>query len=136
MAFLSRSAVRAIDPNSKWMVHYDPRDLSEVFVEGPATHIRVPLCNLAVRFSLWEWREIRAQQIEFGRSREPEKIAAEIRANRDLIEARAGTKGRWRDARRVVRTEEWQRAAMAPVCSVTAVKATPMKFIPACTVKE
>jgi putative transposase len=125
-----------IEPNSSRMVRYDPRDLSEVFVEGPDAHIRVPLCNQAIGFSLWEWREIRAQQIQAGRSRDPERIAAEIRANRDLIESRSEVKGRWRDARRVARAQEWQRSAVTPVRPIPAAKSPPMKSIPPCTVKE
>src|SRR5665213_4339123 len=80
---------------------------------GPAH--QVPLCGKPMpAFSLWEWREIRAQRTQEGRSRDPEQMSAELRANRQLIESKAHEKGRWHDARRLAREQEWKRSRSDP----------------------
>jgi putative transposase len=126
-----------IQPYKKHMIRYDPRDLSEVFVEGPTHHIKVPLCGISLpSFSLWEWREIHAHQAMEGRSRDSETIAAELRANRDLIESGAHRKGRWHDARRLAREEEWKRSRLDPGSPDRVIKSSPLQAAPLCQVRE
>jgi hypothetical protein len=119
------------------MIRYDPRDLSEVFVEGPDRHIKVPLCGTPMpAFSLWEWREIRAQRTEEGRPRDPDQMAAELRANRELIESKAHEKGRWHDTRRLAREQEWKRSRPDAAGPDRVLKSSPMDCVPLCQVKE
>ena len=126
-----------IQPHYKHMIRYDPRDLSEVFVEGPDRHIKVPLCGTPMpAFSLWEWREIRAQRTEEGRSRDPEQMSAELRANRQLIESKAHEKGRWHDARRLAREQEWKRSRSDPAGPDRILKSSALDSVPLCQVKE
>jgi len=137
LRYQSEDLYPLIRPHYKHMIRYDPRDLSEVFVEGPDRHIKVPLCGTPMpAFSLWEWREIRAHRTEEGRPRDPEQMAAELRANRALIESKAHEKGRWHDARRLAREQEWKRSRPDPGGHDRVVKSSPMDSVPLCRVKE
>jgi len=137
LRYQSEDLYPLIQPHYKHMIRYDPRDLSEVFVEGPNQHIKVPLCGTPMpAFSLWEWREIRAQRTEEGRPRDPEQIAAELRANRELIESKAHEKGRWHDARRLAREQEWKRSRADPTGPDRILKSSALDCVPLCQVKE
>lgn len=51
----------------KFMVRFDPRNLSHVFVETSDGHIRVPLRDSPLpTFSLWEWRESTRVSVKRG----------------------------------------------------------------------
>ncbi len=89
------------------MVRFDPRDLSRVYLETPTDYIAAELANgPAMAFSLWEWREVRASALAASRSRDPDRIAEELAANRLLI--REKVSGRHRGAgRRLARQVQW-----------------------------
>ncbi|HEV2702903.1 MAG TPA: Mu transposase C-terminal domain-containing protein [Steroidobacteraceae bacterium] len=126
-----------IRPGRRIMVRYDPRDLSQVFVETADEHIKVPLRGTPMpAFSLWEWQEVHARRREAGRPRDPETIAQELRANRDLIEQRSHQKGRWHEARRVARESEWKRSRLLSVGTERILKFAPLDTVPPCRVKE
>ena len=111
LRYQSASLYPLIERQKKLMVRWDPRDLSCVFVETPDLYIRVPWVETGLApISSWEWRELRAQRIEFGRSRDRPRIAAEARANRELVAAKARDTGQWRAARRLARQAEWERS--------------------------
>jgi len=100
-----------VAPGRKRMVRFDPRNLARVFVEADDRHVVVGLAGTPVpAFSLWEWREVRAQQVTTGRTRDPERLAAEVLANRALIATKAKQAGPLRNARRQARQEAWQPA--------------------------
>jgi putative transposase len=138
LRYQSESLYPLIHPRRRVMVRYDPRDLSQVFVETADRHIKVPLRGTPMpAFSLWEWREIHTHHREEGRPRDPEKIARELRANRDLIEQRAHEKGRWHEARRMAREAEWKRSRrLGPAGTDRVIKSSPLDRVPLCRVKE
>lgn len=99
-----------IAKHKKWMVRYDPRDISGVFLEVEGEHIYVPSLRLGgAAISLWEWREIRTDAIAHGRDRCPAQIASEVRKNRELVEEVAKRGRKQAGPRRLARQEEWQR---------------------------
>jgi putative transposase len=137
MQYQSPALEPLVEQHVKRMVRYDPRDLSEVFVEGPTGHVRATLTNTTIPpFSLWEWREIRSHQIEEGRSRDPEKIAAELRANRELIKAKSHGDRGWRAARRMAREQAWQSVRPERNEQPRTTKTAPLAAVPLCRVKE
>ena len=125
-----------IQPDRRYMVRYDPRNISSVYVEVPTGHLKVPLREPSVpALSLWEWREIKRRLRHEGRSRDIICIAEETRANRILIESKANEKGRWRDVRRVERARSWEGASPDTVAGDRILKSPPLDAIPICRVK-
>jgi hypothetical protein len=119
------------------MVRYDPRDLSQVFVETEDRHIKVPLRGILMPpFSLWEWRDIHAQRRQEGCPREPETLVRELRANRELIEQRSHQKGHWHEARRMARQAEWERSRLPADTAPRTLRTGPLDRVPCCRVKE
>jgi putative transposase len=126
-----------IQRQKKHMVRFDPRDMSQVFVETRETYIPVPLIGAPMpAFSLWEWREVHARRREVGRPREIDEIAREVRANRELIKSRAADKDRWHDARRVEREKEWVRSRSTLAKPDRVIRSMPLDAVPHCRVKE
>ena len=114
LRYQSADLALLVCPKRKRMVRFDPRDMSRVFVEADDRYVIVNLAGAAgAPFSIWEWREVRTQQIEAGRPRDPEDVAAELAANRSLIASKVAQGDRLRDARRLARQDEWQRAQAA-----------------------
>jgi putative transposase len=125
-----------IQPDRRYMVRYDPRNISSVYLEIPTGHLKVPLCEPCVpAFSLWEWREIKRRLGHEGRSRDLIRIAEETRANRILIESKANEKGRWRDVRRIERARSWTSASPDTGKGNRVMKSSPLDTIPICRVK-
>jgi putative transposase len=137
LRYQSASLYPLIQRRKKLMVRFDPRDMSQVFVETRETHIPVPLVGAPMpAFSLWEWREVHARRREVGRPREIDEIAREVRANRELIESRAADKDRWHDARRVEREKEWIRSRSTLAKPDRVIRSMPLDAVPRCRVKE
>jgi putative transposase len=116
-----------IRPRHKAMVRFDPTNLSEVYVEVGEGHIATPLVRGAgMPFSLWEWREVRKQQIANGRMRDEHAVAAELRANRQLIADKAARSNRLRDVRRQARQDSWpsKPSSNAPQTNMLSASAT------------
>jgi putative transposase len=107
LRFRSPDLIPHIEPGRRQMVRYDPRDLSRVFLETPTDYIAAELANgPAMSFSLWEWRELRASELQAGRSRDPHRIAQELAANRSLIREKVSRHHRG-SARRLAREAQW-----------------------------
>jgi putative transposase len=137
LQYQSQMLYPLIRPGRRLMVRYDPRDLSQVFVETADRHIKVPLLGTPMpSFSLWEWREIHARQRQEGRPREPETLVSELQANRDLIEHRAHQKGHWHEARRMARQAEWERSRLPADAAPRTLTTRPLDHVPSCRVKE
>lgn len=111
LRYQSGELERLIEPGRPRFVRYDPRDLSHIFVEeesGPP--LKVPLNDRHwPAFSLWEWHEIRRQQLARGTHRVADAAwaARALRANQTLIAERASV-GRLKDRRRLERGREWE----------------------------
>ena len=125
-----------VEPEKKRMVRYDPRDLSRVYVEADAHHVVARLLGPPVPpFSLWEHREVRRAQLEAGRTRHIDQIAAEIEANRQVIE-KATKRGGGRALRRQARQDEWAKTQAAHEPELKPKKDTPASGEPTCRVME
>jgi putative transposase len=115
LQYQSAALASLIEPRIKRMVRFDPRDLSRVFVESTDAYIPAVLSNYAgPPFSVWEWREIHRRERELGRVRDPDRLAAELRANRALVEKTAKIGRHLRDARRFAREDVWREARTPP----------------------
>ena len=111
----------------KAMVRFDPTNLSEVYVETSEGHIATPLIRGGgMPFSLWEWREVRAQQIANGRMRDEHAVAAELLANRQLIADKASRSNRLRDVRRQARQDSWPSEPSPRTPQTNMISASPM----------
>jgi len=107
LRFRSPDLIPYIDPGRRQMVRYDPRDLSRVYLETSTEYIAADLAHgPGMSFSLWEWHELRASQLLAGRSRDPERIAQELAANRSLIREKVTRRHRGA-ARRLAREAQW-----------------------------
>jgi putative transposase len=121
----------------KQMVRFDPRDLSQVFLETNGGHIPVALRDPSLpSFSLWEWREIRSHRLEIGRPRDTEVTVREIRANRELVESRALKKEKWHDTRRLDRETEWIESRAPRDTQNRTIRSTPLTAVPLWRVEE
>jgi putative transposase len=126
-----------IQRHMKQMVRFDPRDLSQVFLETNGRHIPVPLRDASLpSFSLWEWREMRKQRLEVGRPRDTEVTVKEIRANRELVEWKASKKERWHDARRLERESEWIDSRSPRDPPNRTIQSIPLTVAPLCRVEK
>ena len=107
LRFRSPDLIPHIEPGRRRMVRYDPRDLSRVYLETSTDYIGAELAGgPAMAFSLWEWREVRASELQAGRSRDPHGIAQELAANRSLIRETVSRRHRG-SARRLAREAQW-----------------------------
>jgi putative transposase len=109
LRYQSPELLPLVQKDVRRVVRFDPRNLSRVFVETESAHVPVDLADHhGAPFSWWEWCERKAWRRSEGRPRDPQTIAAELRANRALITERAGERGRWRAARRQAREAAWR----------------------------
>ncbi len=107
LRYRSPDLIPHMDPARRQMVRYDPRDLSRVYLETPTDFIAAELAGgFGMPFSLWEWREVRALELQAGRSRDPHLIAQELAANRSLIRKKVARRHRG-SARRFARETQW-----------------------------
>jgi putative transposase len=107
LRFRSPDLIPYIEPGRRQMVRYDPRDLSRVYLETSADYIAAELAGgPAMAFSLWEWHELRALELQAGRSRDPHRITQELAANRSLIREKVSRRHRG-SARRLAREAQW-----------------------------
>ncbi len=110
LQYQSMELAGLVETCKKRMVRYDPRDLSKVYVEAGGQHIIAPLVGPIVPpFSIWEHREVRRAQIAAGRSMDVQLIAADIEANRQIVE-RAAARGSAKGLRRHARQDDWAKA--------------------------
>jgi putative transposase len=99
LRFRSPDLIPYIEPGRRQMVRYDPRDLSRVYLETSADYIAAELAGgPAMAFSLWEWHELRALELQAGRSRDPHRITQELAANRSLIREKVSRRNLAREA--------------------------------------
>jgi putative transposase len=127
LRYRSADLAPLVHPSRHRMVRYDPRDMRRVYVEVDGQHLEVPLAPVNMpAFSLWEWREIRGKQIEGSHDYEPEALDRELAENRKLIEKKARTGARLRDARRLARQDAWsdQHRAVTPAADASALRPT------------
>lgn len=100
--------LRAIEGSR--LVRYDPRDMSKVYVEVDGGYVVAKLADLSVPpFSLWEAQALRKHRREEGGAPNPEQLARDLLASRDMREslAKRGTSGA---AREHARQLEWKKA--------------------------
>jgi putative transposase len=136
LRFRSPSLTPYIESQRRQMVRYDPRDLSRVYLETPTDYVPVELAGgPAIAFSLWEWRELRATELTAGQSRDPQRIAEELLANRQLIWEKVHSR-KLRSARRLARETEWFPDSNRTALDLHVLKARALRKVPRCRVEE
>ena len=108
LRYRSDALAAYVDPDTKRIVRFDPRDLSSIWLDLPeGGHLQVPWLNVAwPRLSLWEWNEIRARDGRRAKGADPALVRQCLADNAALIAARAD-RGELRARRRRARAERW-----------------------------
>ena len=109
LRYRSDAVAPYVDPDTKRVIRFDPRDISSVWLELPGGgHLQVPWVNAAwPRLSLWEWNEIRARDRRRAKGADPELVRQCLAENDALIAERAA-RGELRARRRLARAERWR----------------------------
>jgi putative transposase len=126
LRYRSDAVAPYVDPDTKRVIRFDPRDISSVWLELPGGgHLQVPWVNAAwPRLSLWEWNEIRTRDRRRAKGADPELVRQCLAENDALIAERAA-RGELRARRRLARAERWRSAETPQDAAPSAPSAPP-----------
>ena len=108
LRYRSDAVAPYVDPDTKRVIRFDPRDISSVWLELPGGgHLQVPWVNAAwPRLSLWEWNEIRTRDRRRAKGADP-GLVRQCLAENDALIAEQAAQGQLRARRRRARAARW-----------------------------